>query len=417
MEGYFENRKVLGINGMGRIGKLVLWHNLSQNYFQGYVINTGRKVGAGLQNAIDYLMHDSTYGDLGQFLYGFEKRSELDIHVVDEEKGKFTINGIPINLLTESRNPREIQWAGHDVRIVVECTGKFLDPTEPADEPKGSLRGHLEAGAEKVIVSAPFKSKDESPNLPPDAGMCVYGINHMKYKPHDQHILSAASCTTTGLAHMMKPLLETEETSQIITASMSTVHAVTNNQSVLDAVPQAKKSDLRRSRSVFNNIIPTSTGAATAVEHILPEICHIGFMADSVRVPIATSSLITLNVTFHSNLSEEGSPIITRDLLNHVYKRASQGAQKEMLVFSEKQNVSSDMIGFPAAIIIEGVETHTRTGFMPVYAKALQEYGIECSQDIQIPVTHAKVFGWYDNEMGSYVHFLNKLVNYVDQNI
>jgi len=303
------------------------------------------------------------------------------------------------------------------VRVVVECTGKFLDPTLHADDGKGSLRGHLEAGAEKVVVSAPFKIRDSVFKIPDDSGMFVYGINHLKYEPANQHIISAASCTTTGLAHMMKPLLDCQETSAMITASMSTVHAVTNNQSVLDAVPEAGKSDLRRNRSVFNNIILTSTGAASALEHILPQIRHIGFMADSVRIPIATASMITLNITFHSRLDASGNPIINREFLNTIYQEAAQKGQKDMLVFSKKQNVSSDIIGYPAAIVIEGVETHTRTGFMPLYASVLSEYGIQCNSDIQIPVTHAKVFGWYDNEMGSYVRFLNMLVRYVEENL
>ncbi len=414
MDMYLENHKVLGINGLGRIGKLVFWHNLSHQHYQSYVLNTGRNVGRKLQDAIDYLVHDSTYGSLERFLYGYAG-SPLQVEITDEENGVFTINGIPVRLLRKARNPRDIEWGKYNVRTVIECTGKFLDPSVPADDEKGSLRGHLEAGAEKVVLSAPFKMKDQSAKIPEDSGMFVYGINHMKYDPMRQHIVSAASCTTTGLAHMMKPLLEAEETRSIITASMSTVHAVTNNQSVLDAVPEKDKGDLRRNRSVFNNIIPTSTGAAIALEHILPEIRHIGFMADSVRIPIATASLITLNATFHSKMDETGNPVINRGFINNLYRSAEKGAQKDMLVFSEKQNVSSDIIGFKAAIVIEGVETHTRTGFMPVQAKMLQEYGVHCEQDMQIPVTHAKVFGWYDNEMGSYVQFLSRLVDHIEK--
>ena len=101
--------------------------------------------------------------------------------------------------------------------------------------------------------------------MPDDSALFVYGVNHAGYDPVKHHILSAASCTTTGLAHMIKPLLDTEETSRIITASMSTVHAATNNQNILDASPKAGSKDLRRNRSVFNNIIPTSTGAANSV--------------------------------------------------------------------------------------------------------------------------------------------------------
>ncbi|MEL7656919.1 MAG: glyceraldehyde-3-phosphate dehydrogenase, partial [Bacillota bacterium] len=273
------------------------------------------------------------------------------------------------------------------------------------------------AGAEKVIVSAPFKMKDSSQKMPIDSAMFVYGVNHSGYDPMKHHIISAASCTTTALAHMVKPLLETEETSKIVTASMSTVHAATNNQSILDAPPKAGSSDLRRNRSVMNNIIPTSTGAAIALEEILPEIKTIGFMADSIRVPTSTVSLISLNLTFRTVLSEGGDPIINREFINNIFKKAADGAQKDFLVFSEDQNVSSDLMGCQAAVVIEGHENHTRTGFLPLDAATLQQYGINASQDINLPVTHAKIFGWYDNEFGCYVNCLGKLTKYLDKNM
>jgi glyceraldehyde 3-phosphate dehydrogenase len=253
--------------------------------------------------------------------------------------------------------------------------------------------------------------------MPDDSALFVYGVNHASYDPVRHHILSAASCTTTGLAHMIKPLLDTEETSKIITASMSTVHSATNNQNILDAAPDAGTRDLRRNRSVFNNIIPTTTGAAIALEEILPEIKKVGFMADSVRVPTSTVSLISLNITFKTDLNETGDPKINREFINDIYRKAASGAQKDLLIFSEEQNVSSDLIGCQAAAIIEGHETHTRTGFLPLYAETLREYGIDTTQDINLPVTHAKIFGWYDNEFGNYVNCLGKLTVYVDKNM
>lgn len=213
---------------------------------------------------------------------------------------------------------------------------------------------------------------------------------------------------------MIKPLLETPETSDILTASMSTIHASTSTQSILDAVPTAGTSDLRKSRSVFNNIIITSTGAAKALEKILPQVQRIGFMADSVRVPTNTASLIILNLTFHSPLNDIGEPLVTREFLNEVYKQASVGQLAGLLEFSEEQNVSADMIGRMAAVVIEGVETHTRTGFMTLNPTMLKSLGVELAQDIMIPVCHAKIFGWYDNEFGSYVNMLGKLTEYVD---
>ncbi|MDW7738938.1 MAG: glyceraldehyde 3-phosphate dehydrogenase NAD-binding domain-containing protein [Bacillota bacterium] len=416
MDKKLKSKKPLGINGVGRIGKLTLWNHLNTGHFKGFVINTGRNVGRTLEDLIDYLIKDSTYSSLDRFLYGFSG-GKNKIKIIDRDAGLFNINEIPIKVLTIARNPRDISWSREGVQLVVECTGVYTDPTAAADISGGSVRGHLESGAEKVIVSAPFRIKDDAQRLPSDSGMFVYGVNHNKYDPQEHHIISAASCTTTGLAHMIKPLLETRETSEIITASMSTVHAATNNQNILDAVPKSGTSDLRKTRSVFNNIILTTTGAARALEEVLPEIKSIGFMADSVRIPINTSSLIMLNVTFRTKLNDAGEPMVNRNVVNDIYLKAAGGAQKGMVVFSDKQNVSSDIAGFQAAIVIEGVETHTRTGFISLNSATLQECGIREACDINIPVTHAKIFGWYDNELGSYVNFLGKLAVYVDKNM
>lgn len=411
-----HNKRILGINGMGRIGKLTLWNHLNLKYFDEIVINLGRELGKKIEDIEQYLTTDSTYGTLDKFLYGYSGRI-CDVKILDKSECLIEMNGIPVKILKKVRNPREIDWAKEGVRLVIDCTGVFLDPTLPADHPKGSLRGHLEAGAEKVIVSAPFKIGDSSRKLPDDSSTFVYGVNHSSYDPLKHHIVSAASCTTTGLAHMIKPLLDTKETSQIVTASMTTVHAATNNQSILDAPPSAGSKDLRRNRSVFNNLIPTSTGAAIALEEIIPEIKKIGFMADSIRVPTSTVSLISLNLTFRTEMSESGTPIITQNFINDIYRKAASGAQKDLLIFSEKQNVSTDLMGCQAAIVIEGLENHTRTGFLSLDADTLKRYGIEAAHDMNLPVTHAKVFGWYDNEFGCYVNCLGKLTKYVDKNL
>lgn len=416
MDMNLQNKRVLGINGVGRIGKLTLWNHLNLKHFDRIVINSGRELGKKIEDVIQYFTTDSTYGTLDRFLYGYTGKT-CNVKVLDQSECLFEIDGIPVKLLKKSRNPREIDWAKEGVRLVIDCTGKFLDPTLPADDPKGSVRGHLEAGAEKVIVSAPFKIKDSSRKRPDDSAMFVYGVNHSTYDPKKHHIISAASCTTTGLAHMVKPLLDTEETSKFVTASMTTVHAATNNQNILDAAPKAGSKDLRRNRSVFNNMIPTSTGAAIALEEVLPEIKKVGFMADSIRVPTSTVSLISLNLTFRTELNESGEPIINRNFINDIYRKAAAGAQKDLLIFSEQQNVSTDLMGSMAAVIIEGQENHTRTGFLSLDAETLKNYGIETNQDMNLPVTHAKIYGWYDNEFGCYVNCLGKLTKYIDKNI
>lgn len=416
MEINLKSKRLLGINSLGRIGKLTLWNQLSTKDFDGIVVNVGREVGKSTDDLLQVLETDTTYGQLSKFLNGVKGGGPIS-KVIDAEKLLFEIDGMPVKILRSERNPSGIPWREEGVQLVIDCTGQFLDPAAAPDAPKGSLRGHLIGGARKVIASAPFKIKDKAARMPEDALMMVYGVNHLQYNPSLHNVISAASCTTTGLSHMIKPLLEDAETSKILTASMSTVHSATNTQSVLDAVPKAAASDLRKSRSVFNNIILSTTGAAKALESILPEIQKIGFMADSVRIPTTTVSLITLNITFNSGLDESGNPLINRNYLNNIYRTAATGAQKDLLVFSERQNVSADLMGFRAATVIEGCETHTRTGFVNLPASMFESYGMKNATDINLPVTHAKIFGWYDNEFGSYVNMLSKLAAYVDSKL
>lgn len=165
----------------------------------------------------------------------------------------------------------------------------------------------------------------------------------------------------------------------------------------------------------MNNIILSTTGAAKALEKVLPEIKRVGFMADSVRIPTNTVSLINLNVTFHTALDDNFEPVINRPFLNDIYRNAANGAHKGQMVFSETQNVSADLIGVPAAVIIEGNDTHTRTGFVEIGCEMLESQGVCCEKPVRLPVTHAKIFGWYDNEYGSYTCALGDLTEYVDQ--
>jgi len=221
---------------------------------------------------------------------------------------------------------------------------------------------------------------------------------------------------------MVKPLLDHLHESAIMTASMSTVHAVTNTQSVLDSVPKAGAGDLRKNRSVLNSIILTTSNAAKALEQVVPQIREIGFMADSVRIPVPTESLIILNVTFQSRISPEGRSSVDQEMINKIYQSAANGTQKGLLVYSEEQNVSADVTGMRAAVVIEAAENHTRTGFVEVDLtqvpgvdpKILETLG---SPLIQVPVTHAKIFGWYDNEYGSYTNLMGDLTVHVHRTL
>ena len=191
----------LGINGLGRIGKLTLWHHVGRKFFKQIVVNLGRPAGRSLHDiAYHYIERDSTYGRLGGYLYGF--RSKPVISDIDEAAGTMQIDGVLVKFLLKHRNPREIGWQKEDVRLVVDTTGRFLDPSLPPEQANGAVRGHLEAGAEKVVLSAPFKMADQA-SLPEDAITSVMGIIDSSYDPRHHRIISIASCTTTCLAHMI----------------------------------------------------------------------------------------------------------------------------------------------------------------------------------------------------------------------
>ena len=295
----------------------------------------------------------------------------------------------------------------------MECTGTFRDPYAEADAPRGSLRGHLVAGARAVVQSSPFKSKQKGVPLPDDAAMLIHGINHFEFDPAKHKVVSAASCTTTALAHMMRPLLDRDLTRNMITAGMSTVHAVTNSQPVLDAVPEAGATDLRKTRGAMDNVVITSTNAAAALEQVMPEIARIGFMADSVRIPTASVSLIILNVTFQSEALPDGTVSVDRDAINAIYREAAEGeAQGPAQVQRRAERVRRHAGRGRGRGHRGRRDAHPHRLRGP--ARAVRDAGRSTQPEtVRVPLTHVKVFGWYDNEMGSYTYRLGELTAHV----
>lgn len=393
----------LGINGLGRIGKLSLWHHVSRKHFSELIVNIGRDVGSGLEDLAAAIERDSTYGSLGAYLYGHTGGRVIE--QLDDAAGTFVAAGMPIRILRQSRNPKEIGWRENGVTLVVDSTGAFTDPTADADSERGALRGHLESGAVKTILSAPFKIKSKGLEMPVDAVTTIMGINDDDYNPDRHTLISAASCTTTCLSYMVKPLIESIGEDNLLSASMVTVHAATGSQQVLDRLPGAGAGDLRKNRSILNNIILTTTGAAKALGLVIPEMKNIGFIAESVRIPTSTGSLIILVI----NIQDEPGNPTKRDFINTIYRDYAE--LSPYLKYSENQNVSSDIIGVPqAAAIIEGTETHTRTASIFVNLAKTEATDLsEASSILEVPVTQAVIYGWYDNELGSYTNMLGDL--------
>ncbi|MBC8209096.1 MAG: glyceraldehyde-3-phosphate dehydrogenase [Desulfobulbaceae bacterium] len=394
----------LGINGLGRIGKLSLWHHVSRKHFPELVVNVGREIGQSLDDLAAAIDRDSSYGRLGTYLYGH--KGGRVIENLNDADGTMVINGVPVKILRSARNPNEIAWRENNVKLVIDTTGAFTDPTADAEGGWGSLRGHLAAGAEKVLLSAPFKIKAKGMDMPADAVTTVMGINDDDYDSASHSLISAASCTTTCLSYMIKPLMESVGAANFLSASMVTVHAATGSQQVLDRLPKSGAKDLRKNRSILNNIILTTTGAAKALGLVIPEMKSIGFIAESVRIPTSTGSLIVLVL----NLQDDLDAPLGRDQINSIYREYSEN--NPYLQYTEEQNVSSDIIGVPAAAaVIEGTETHTRTASIPVNLNNIKSCAINAGGEsiLNVPVTQAVVYAWYDNELGSYTNMFGDL--------
>jgi len=328
----------VGINGFGRIGRLA-FKAIAERHpdrLQVVVVNdlTDTKTNAHL------LRYDSTYG-----AYPGEVTATEDSLVVD---------GKSVRVLAE-RDPAKIAWKEFGVDVVVESTGLFTEGPKAA--------AHLQGGARKVIISAPAKGEDIT---------LVLGVNEDMYDPQKHHVLSNASCTTNCIAPVVKVL---HQEFGLARGLMSTIHAYTNDQRILDMVHK----DLRRARAAALNIIPTTTGAAKAVTQVMPELQgRIHGLA--YRVPVPTVSLCDLV----ADLEKEA----TAEQVNQVLKAASDGPLKGILEYCDEPLVSSDFRGNPASSIVDAASTMVIGGSM------------------------VKVLSWYDNEWG-YSCRLADLISYL----
>ena len=315
----------VGLSGFGRIGRNVLRIIFEEavSEFDLVAINaTG-----DLNDLAHLLKYDSMYGKFNGS--------------IEVEEDGFSINGKKVKVVNH-RDPAEIPWGELGVELVIDSTGAFKD--------KESLSKHIEAGAKKVMITAPAKDEDVT---------IVLGVNEDKYDAKKHNIISNASCTTNCLAPLSKVILEKFG---IKKGLMTTIHAYTNDQQILDK----RHKDLRRARAAAENIIPTTTGAAKAVALVLPELegKMNGF---SARVPVPTGSLV--DVTF-----EVDNPTTVEEV-NNAFKEASEGEMKGILGYSDEPLVSKDYVGDTRSSIIDGLSTMVIDNMV-------------------------KVVSWYDNEWG-----------------
>ena len=327
----------VGINGFGRIGRLV---------FRGFLNNKEYKIIA-INDLMDtkslaYLLkHDSVHGILK--------------NKIEAKEGAIIVDGVEIKVFSE-RDPEDLPWKKLDISVVVESTGIFRSQ-------EGASK-HLTAGAKKVIISAPAKGDVDA--------TIVLGVNEDTLKP-EHKIISNASCTTNCLAPVMKVITNNFT---VESALMTTIHSYTMDQRLLDY----PHSDLRRARAAALNIIPTTTGAATATAKVIPELKgKIDGMA--VRVPTPTGSLVDVSINVDRKTNKEE--------INKLMKEASENRMKGILEYVDGPIVSTDIIGNPASSIFDAEVTMVIGNFI-------------------------KVLSWYDNEAG-YANRVIDLVQYISE--
>ncbi|HEY8530020.1 MAG TPA: type I glyceraldehyde-3-phosphate dehydrogenase [Paenibacillaceae bacterium] len=317
----------VGINGFGRIGRLVFRAALNNPDIQIVAVNDLTDV----KTLAHLLKYDTTHGTL-----------DAKVEVGEDS---IIVNGRPVRVFAE-RDPGKLPWADVGVEIVVESTGIFTK------REKAAL--HLNGGAKKVIISAPATDEDIT---------IVLGVNEDKYDPAKHTIISNASCTTNCLAPMAKVL---HEKFGIVKGLMTTVHSYTNDQPVLD-LPHK---DLRRTRAAAQNIVPTTTGAAKAVGLVLPELKG-KLTGLAFRVPTPDVSV--------TDLVAELAREVTVEEVNAAFKEAAEGPLKGILAYSEEPLVSSDYIGSTASSTIDALSTMVMGGnLVKVVSWYDNEWGYSC---------------------------------------
>ncbi|MDE1975751.1 MAG: type I glyceraldehyde-3-phosphate dehydrogenase [Elusimicrobia bacterium] len=315
----------VGINGFGRIGRLVLRAGLKNPALEFVAIND-----LGDAKTMAHLFkHDSTFG-------AYPGR-------VEAKDGALVIDGRTIKVCAE-KEPAKLPWKSLGVELVIESTGRFTDAEK--------ARGHLTAGAAKVIISAPAKNEDIT--------VCM-GVNEDRYDPAKHHVVSNASCTTNALAPLVKVL---HESFGITSAMMTTVHSYTNDQVILDFPHK----DMRRARAAALSMIPTSTGAAKAIGLVIPELKG-KITGVAIRVPTPDVSIVDLTASTAKPTSKE-------EVNAAFQKAAASGRLKGYLHYCEESLVSRDFLGDSASSIFDAPLTDVNDKTM------------------------VKVFGWYDNEWG-----------------
>lgn len=321
----------VGVNGFGRIGRALLRAQLRRREDEIVAVNdlTDARTLAHL------LKYDSTAGTLPAVVTGGDDAIDVD--------------GTKIAVLAE-RDPARLPWQELGVDLVVESTGRFTDAHQ--------ARAHLDAGAKRVLISAPAKNEDLT---------LAIGINDDLYDPERHTIVSNASCTTNCLAPMAKVL---DDSFGIERGAMTTIHAYTQDQNLQDGPHR----DPRRARAAALNLIPTTTGAAKAIGLVLPRLSG-KLDGYSIRVPVPVGSLTDLT----AELGRETTP----DEINAAFRAAADGPLRGILEYTEEPIVSSDIVGSPASCVFDAGLTKVVGG------------------------TQAKIYGWYDNETG----FANRLLD------
>jgi glyceraldehyde 3-phosphate dehydrogenase len=353
----------IGINGFGRIGRASLKIAFEDPDIEVVAINdlSNPRVLAHL------LKYDTAYGIYDKEIYIEENgkkilledsRGDKDFFTQTSEETYLVVDNKKIKIFSEPE-PAKIPWGTHNVDVVLECTGRF--------EKDGAAKAHLEGGAKKVVISAPAKGGDIQTFL--------RGVNDSNYL--GQNVISNASCTTNCISPVIDII---HKNFKVLKAGLTTIHALTANQNIVDGPPDSKKPDLRRSRAGGYNMVPTTTGAAIATTQVIPDLQNI-FDGIAIRVPILTGSVSDLTILVEKETSvEEINAVFEKAVENPIYQK--------VLRVTYEPIVSSDIVGDEHSAIVDLSMTKVIDGNL------------------------VKILAWYDNEWG-YSHRLVEMAKII----
>ena len=426
--------KILGLNGFGIIGKLILGYFLKAKYFNQIIVNLAPEDNTSIQDIPNVVENEPFFDSLINQIktQDPDDNQDLSIQSMAGMDDTFLINNIFLKFLKTSGDPCKIEWLKYGVRTVVETTDKFLDPTESGYPPGGSIQGHIDSGAERIVLTSPFRIKRSDllyrgyKNI--DWATIVVGINDHVYDPRFHRFISTASPIMVFVAHMLKPLLNCIGPKNLLSVSVTKVCSIEEFYKDLHEKQNIAKDrpiDFMDERNSAPFFYVTSIAIEDTLRELLPDLVEKGLIAESLGIRNLSGTLIILvaniaNLHVQHRFTEQSK---VKNYINDIYREAAQIFPNGYLRCDDTLDSSETIYQTSRPIIsIQTQKTHTRTAEIQIDLKGelreeLDEFLESRDYINRIPITQAVIYGWVEHEKWSYIRTVADNVINIDQSI